>query len=177
MGAVAVTWALLGLTLILGTAIFRLTPIAIGAIGMDLNGLHWLLLIANLAFMLYSEGYRGFQKSFSPRVAARIRHLRDHPTPIRTVLAPLFCMGFFATTRRRLIGTYALTAMIVILIILVHQLEQPWRGALDVGVVAGLAWGLLSTLLLTARALTNREFDASPELSEPERGARTTLVP
>jgi len=45
--------------------------------------------------MLYSEGYKGFQKGYSPRVAARGHYLRDHSTLLRAILAPLFCMGFF----------------------------------------------------------------------------------
>jgi len=37
-------------------------------------------------------------------------------------------------------GVFAGTAAIVVLVLLVHRLEQPWRGIVDAGVVTGLTW-------------------------------------
>ena len=88
--------------------------------------------------MAYTEGYRGFQVSFSPRTAARIRHLRDRPVVAHAVLAPLFAMGFFRAARRTKLTTWVLTTSVVILIVLVQPLDQPWRGIVDSGVVAEL---------------------------------------
>ena len=55
-------------------------------------------------------------------------------------------MGYFSATRERLIAIYALTAGIVVLIVIVHMLPQPWRAVLDIGVVLGLTWGIVTTL-------------------------------
>ena len=82
-------WGLIGVTLLIGSAIYRLTPRALEAINMGLNGLQWAALIGFAIFMMIAEGYRGFQKKFSPRTAARVRYLRDHPNIVRTLLAPL----------------------------------------------------------------------------------------
>ena len=48
---------------------------------------------------------------------------------------------------RQLITTYGLTVAIVILIIVFHRLDQPWRGVLDAGVVVGLSWGIVTIVI------------------------------
>ena len=101
---------------------------------------------AILVFMAYVEGYRGFHLRFSPRVVARARWVASDPRPIRVVLLPLLCMGLFAATRRRLISSWALTAMILFFIVAVRTLPDPWRGLVDLGVVCGLTIGCLSML-------------------------------
>lgn len=163
-GWVGALWGFAGVALLLGYAIVRLTPLALEALRSPLTGLHWAALAVFVLFMAYSEGYRGFQKAFSPRVAARARYLRAHPTVLRVLLAPLFCMAYFDAPRRRRIASYALTIGVILLVILVQQLNQPWRGIVDAGVVIGLGWGLLATLLFTLQALTRPEFGVSPEV-------------
>ncbi len=116
--------------------------------------------------MAYAEGYRAFQQAFSPRVAARARYLRDHPNLMHSLLAPLFCMAYFHAQRRRQITSISVTAGIIILVILVRFLEQPWRGIIDGGVVVGLAWGLVSLVVFAYRALTAGTFPYSPEVPE-----------
>ena len=148
--------------LLLG-AILRLTPIALEAYREPLALGHWGLAGAFTLFMLYSEGYRGFQQRFSPRTAARIRYLRDRPDAVRSLLAPLFAMGFFHATRRTKIVAYGLTLGILFLVLVVQRVPQPWRGIVDTGVVLGLSWGVISFAGSTARALTRADFDASPE--------------
>ena len=61
--------------LLLGSAVYRLTPIALDALSSPLEWRHWTVLAAVLFFMAYAEGYRAFQLGFSPRVAARARYL------------------------------------------------------------------------------------------------------
>lgn len=149
---------------LLSIAIYRLGAVTLESLHFEYQWYHWALLGANVAFMCYVEGYRGFQLSFAPRFAARARHLRSHPTLIRIVLAPLFCMGYFETTRRRLVSVYLLTIGIVILVIAFHQISQPWRGVLDAGVVFGLFWGLVSLLGCSFTALGEADYPYSPEL-------------
>jgi NADH:ubiquinone oxidoreductase subunit K len=73
-------------------------------------------------------------------------------TPVRAILAPLFCMGFFHITRRRQIVTFCLSIGIILLIQVVHHFAQPWRGIVDAGVVLGLTWGIVSLTLYTVKA-------------------------
>ncbi len=131
-----------------------------------LNAYHWVALVFMVAFMGYSEGYRGFQLNFAPRFAARLLYLMRNPKPLHVLLAPLFCMGFFYSTRLRIISSMVLTVAIIILIIAVQYLQQPWRGILDFGVVVGLSWGILSVLYFSAAALLSDQFNHSAELPE-----------
>jgi hypothetical protein len=123
----------------------------------------WMALILWTLFMGIAEGYRGFQQRFSPRVAARARYLRDHPTLVRMLLAPLFCMGYFHANRRTQITSISLTAGIVVLVVLVSFCPQPWRGIIDCGVVVGLMWGMISLGCFAWKALRDADFDYSPE--------------
>ncbi len=151
-------WGLAGLLGLLLFAIARLTDVVVDGFDYDWRWQHLAVAVANAVFMAWSEGLRGFQRGFSPRVAARLRWLRDHPSTARVALAPLFAMGYFQASRRRMIGVYVLTAGIVVLIVAVHALPQPWRAALDVGVVIGLSWGIVSTLAFVHRAFTDADF-------------------
>lgn len=164
MGTFAATWGIVGICFILGNAIFRLSVISLESLSYSLAWYHWAIAIVWTGFMAFSEGYRGFQKGFSPRVAARIAYLKENPTPIRLVFAPLFCMGYFGIARRRQIITVVITLIIIGVVQLVHLLEQPWRGLIDFGVVIGLIWGLVSLLVFTYQAFTKDDFSHSPEM-------------
>jgi hypothetical protein len=160
-GVLAATWGMLGILLLLGHAIVRLTQIGIEALGFPLSWYHWVALAGWVVLMAYREGYAGFQQGFSPRVAARIAHLRAHPTMLRALLAPLFCIGFFHIERRKQFVVIGVTLMVVGFVIIARALPQPWRGIVDLGVVVGLLWGVISLVALTVRALGGR-LDASP---------------
>ena len=164
MGALAAAWGVSGVSFLLGWAIARLSAIAWRALAAPLNPGHWAALAAVVCAMAFFEGYRGFQRGFSPRVAARARHLSRHPTPLRTLLAPLFCIGYFGAPRARRIASIALSAGIVLLILAVGRLNQPWRGIVDAGVVVGLAWGLATLWIFTARAFSPKGLDHNPEV-------------
>ncbi|UCD25823.1 MAG: hypothetical protein JSW51_03515 [Gemmatimonadota bacterium] len=165
-GYVGAAWGVLGVSLLLAIASYRLARLAAIALDHALDWQHWAGSVIFTAFMLYSEGYRGFQLSFSPMVAARARYLRANPRLTHVVLAPAFCMGYFHATRARRIKSTLLTIMIVIFVVLVQRIEQPWRGIVDAGVVAGLAWGLVTLVVFCHQALSRREFRYSPETPE-----------
>lgn len=163
MRLIGTFWGLIGVSVLLGSAIYRLAPRAKEALDMGLSSLQWIVLIVFALFMMMAEGYRGFQKKFSPRTAARVRYLRDHPSLLRGLLAPFFCMGYFHATKKTQITAIVLTLGIIMLIILVSFCPQPWRGIIDFGVVLGLSWGLISFLIFCAKALTQENFSHSPE--------------
>lgn len=166
LGVLAAAWGFVGICMLFGSAIYRLGSMALDLSVQGFSWYHWVALALSILFMGFAEGYRGFQQNFSPRAAARIRYLADHVTPLRLILAPIFCMGFFHATRRRQIISCVLTAGILVLILLVRQLAQPWRGIIDVGVVLGLSWGIVSLAFFTLRAFTDPAFGHSPETPE-----------
>ena len=167
VGNLAGLWGIGGVVALLGSAIVRLSRMTAEAIGMGLGAADWLLLVVFTAFMVYSEGIRGFQRAFSPRVAARARHLRDHPRPHHVLLAPLFCMAFFHATPVRRRTTWILTTGIVCLVWFFRHIPQPLRGILDAGVVAGLVWGLATVVIFAIRAWIDDDFSADPALPVP----------
>jgi len=168
-GIIGALWAVVGFSLVLLFAIFRLGAISLDSLDHNFQWYHWLALLFCVLFMAYSEGYKGFQLKFSPRFAARCYHLRHQPTALHLALAPLFCMGFFHTTRARKIATFVLTFMILCFIQLAHFLPQPWRGILDFGVVTGLAWGLTSLYYFLLKAFSSAPFDHCAELPNSKK--------
>ena len=163
-GVIAAAWATIGLLLLLGLATWRLSLHAIEALQMSLSWKHWLIFITFLLFMAYSEGYKGFQKSFSPRFAARAKYLLYSNTLPQLLLAPLFCMGYFHASKRRMVVTYVLTIVIIIFILSFRLVPQPWRGLLDAGVVVGLTWGMVTSIIFCTKAFTDNQFNWDAEV-------------
>ncbi len=154
MNRVIATWGVLCVLALLGQAIARLTPMAIEPwLDGSLTITHQVLYVVAIVFMGYSEGYRGFQLRFSPRVVARAFWLGDNPTPLRVIFALPFCMSLFHSTKRQMTISYSIIVMIVLLVWGVRHLSQPWRGMVDAGVVVGLAWGSLAILAFYFQAL------------------------
>ena len=160
----AAVWGFVGVIAFLGSAVIPLYRNTLAVFENDLTLFQWLLLGLNIVFMSYSEGYRGFQKNFSPRVAARIRYLKDSADWRSGVFAPAFCMGYFGTNRRRQMSVILLTLGLIALISAVRLVPQPWRGIIDAGVVVGLTWGVVSLVVMVWLAFTSNDFDHSPEV-------------
>jgi hypothetical protein len=164
----AAGWGVFGVAGVIAFAIVRLTPYAVEAVAAGLTPLQWFALVANVGFMAWSEGYRGFQCKFSPRVAARALYLLLHPTPLRAILAPVFCVGYFHSARPGLMAAWICTLAIVGAVLLVQLLSQPWRGILDAGVVVGLRWGLATFIYMVYRTARYGRFLLSPQVPAAE---------
>jgi len=165
MGYVGALWGMTGVLMLLGFAILKIAPAIAEAFTLPLAWYHWLALLLNVAIAGYFKGYKAFQRSFSPRVAARAKYIQQNPTPVRVLLAPLFCMGYFDIIRRKQIVTYLMTLMMIGLIMSVRLLEQPWRGVVDVGIMLGLSWGFLSVLVYGSQALGSSSHDLTHFIS------------
>jgi hypothetical protein len=163
-GLIGAVWGVGGFSIILLDAINRLSKIAFHAFDSGLSGMQWVLVVVVVAAMAYMEGYRGFQKSFSPRSAARAYYLYRNPELLSILLAPLFCMGFFRATRRPLLVAWVGTAVIAMLIIALQMSAQPWRGIIDAGVVVGLSWGLTAFLVEVVRVFRTGVYPLAPEV-------------
>lgn len=151
---------------LLSQATWRLAPLAWEAMHSGLSTTQWILLGVWVAVMAHAEGYRGFHRRFSPRVAARAQHLAGGTTVVRAVFAPFFCMSLFGASRRGMIVARSLVTGIVGLVLLVRMLPQPWRGIVDAGVVVGLAIGATSVVYYVARAMTGAPPAIDPDLGE-----------
>src|SRR5215510_6200164 len=123
------SWGVLGVLALLGQALWRLTPIALEPLRAgSLGPLETVVYGAWVLVNAYAEGYRGFQRGFAPRAVVRAFHLGRHRRPLHVLLAPAFCMSLFHATRRRRIVAWAVLGTIVLLVTLVRQLDQPYRG-------------------------------------------------
>lgn len=164
IGRLALAFGVGGVLVLVIQPLFRLAPYAIEAIRGGLTGLQWVLLLAWVVINAHAEGWRGFHRRFSPRVVARAYYLGRHPRPAWVLLAPFFCMSLFHASRRGMIVARSLVVGIVVLVLLVRQLDQPWRGIVDAGVVAGLGLGALSLLYHLGRALLGHPPQVPPDL-------------
>lgn len=166
-------WAVLGVVAILVEPVTRLLPRALEPIqdgSLDRAGV--LAYVVSILFLAYSEGYRGFQLRFSPRVIVRALAVARRGGWLLIALAPLMAMGLIHANRRRLIGSWLLLVCIVTLIMLVSRLEQPWRGAVDAGVVVGLSWGTVAILVMMVQALRGHIPSIDPDLPDkPDKPA------
>ena len=158
-------WGITGVVALLLHAIVRLTPLALQPLrDGTLTAMHGVVLAVWVAVAAYTEGYRGFQKQFAPRVVARALHLSVHPRTLHVLLAPAFCMGLLHATRRRLIASWLLAVAIVGLVLALRTLAQPWRGVVDAGVLLALVWGLVAILAFTVRALRGHPMPVGPDV-------------
>lgn len=158
MGWVGAGWGVLGVVTILVSAVLRLAPIGFEPLAGEITVGLLVGYAVSVIFFAYTEGYRAFHLHFSPRVAARAHHLVEAPTPLRLVAAPLFCMGYFGATRRRMISSWAVTLGVVGIILAVKFVPQPWRGAIDLGVCIALLWGAAVIPYYFLRGVVTREF-------------------
>lgn len=175
MRKIAAFWAVFAVSSLLLNAVVRLAEHTWVALQMPLELWQYFLLLVNVVGMAYFEGYRGFQQAFSPRFAARAKYIAEHGRPLEMLLAPVFCFGFFGSTRKRKIVAFVITAMIVLLVLLVSQLPQPWRGIIDAGVVVGLLWGLGSLLFFVIKAFFSESFSHSAELGPSQQLIKDTV--
>lgn len=168
MPTLIATWGVALVVLLLAQAVARLLPYAIepwrdGSMSVGQQALY----VGFVIFNAYAEGYRGFQKRFSPRVVGRAFHLGEHPRPLHVLLALPFCMSLFHAQRRQRIVGWTFVIVLVLVIALVRQLPQPWRGIIDGGVVVGLGWGIGSVVWLWIRGVRGAPPPAT-DLPDPD---------
>ena len=99
-GLIGFIWGFVGVSLILLHGITCVYPYVVTLDFSKMFWYHYLSLIISIIFLGYAEGYKGFQLSFSPRVAQRLKLVFKNPSFVNVVLSPLFCMGFFGISKR-----------------------------------------------------------------------------
>lgn len=149
-------WGILGTIVFLCVAVVRLFPLAVEPLNGGMSPLQIAAYAASVIFMAYSEGYRGFQKAFSPRVVVRAYWVADNGGPVLTLLAPVVAFGLLHGTRKRLITSWSVVGGVALLVILVGRVAQPWRGIIDAGVVVGLTWGIIAIVVFWVHTALGR---------------------
>ena len=162
--SLSVVWAVVGVVLMLLFAIARLSVYAFAAWEFGLTLMQGLFLIIICIFMAYSEGYKGFYLNFSPRFAARVKYIYQSGSAVERLLSPLFCFGYFGTTRSKQIVSIMLTTALITLVLFMHYVPQPWRGIIDAGVVVGLSLGVLSIIVCVVKELAHSTYLHDPQV-------------
>ena len=135
-------WGVIGVIGIIASAAYKLTPRIVELNLYPFAIQQWLFLLVFTPYMAYAEGYKGFYLNLAPRVLARALYLREAGGPFLTLTAPLFCMGYFYATRKRMLTAWIVSGSIVLLVAIVSHIPQPWRGLIDIGVEVGLVVGI-----------------------------------
>ncbi len=148
----AAAWTLLGVSGLFASAVFRL-----GGRGVDtiLNGLapvQWAVLAALTFFMVYTEGVLTFQRRWVPKLIDRARAIRDEPILLQ-LLAPLYGLSLVGGPAKRVLRGWLGTTAIVVAVVAVRALPDPWRGVVDFAVAAALGWGLVCIARQAPRAI------------------------
>lgn len=156
MKAFGYYWGIIGVLAILLFAIARLSLRVVDMLNYSLNIWQWLGLILFAFYMAYAEGYKGFHLNFAPRVITRASIFLENNSfknALYVIFAPLLCMGYIHSTKKRKLISFVLTSAIIVLVLLVGRLPQPWRGIVDVGVVLGLFLGVSSIVYFWAQSI------------------------
>lgn len=173
----ASAWGSGGVAYILIKAILRILPIALepfvkggGEVVAPLTSFQLALYVGTSLWFAYVEGYKGFQKKFSPLVVSRSRTLVVGTSSyLHIFLAPLYSMGLFHATKKRVITSWSVTIGVAGIVAAVKRLPYPWRNIVDAGVVVGLTWGTLSIFFEFAQALMMGKSPSDPALPGSEK--------
>ena len=128
------------------------------------NGRGGSLYALSCAFFAYAEGYKGFHKKFAPLVVKRSFTLvigtRQGNNPLNYLLAPLYSMGLWGATSRRLKISWGVTLGVAGVVAMVKKLPPVPRAIIDAGVVVGLTIGSASILYHFAASLLTGKLPA-----------------
>jgi hypothetical protein len=156
LGVVAAGYGVTAQLALLLVAVVQLSRAAMRGLGAERSAWAWILAAATVVVLGYFQGYRGFQRRFSPLVAGRAVHLARNPRLWHAVAAPIYVCGLVHATRRRRVSTAILFTVMPLLAVTVARLPEPYRAAVDLGVACGLLWGALAIVVFTVRACAGR---------------------
>jgi hypothetical protein len=139
-GDIAFAWGVVGIAVLLGTAVLRLGARGMATVGAGLTGWQWLALAALTAVFVYGEGVRALQRKWVPWALERLGTLRQERRTWYLLLAPLHAMAFIGAPARTLARAWAGTVAIGFAVLIVSRFPDPWRGITDIAVASALAW-------------------------------------
>jgi hypothetical protein len=151
MGTLGSIWGVAGVLAVIAFAVLRLGLRAQNIFSYDLMWHQWAVLLLGSAILLYAKSFRVFRRRIAPRIAARAADIKKHPTTIKVIFAPFYCMGYFGSTRVAGLRMISVTLAMVVLILVVRYLPEPWRAILDFGIAVALAAGFFFILAESLR--------------------------
>jgi hypothetical protein len=145
-GSLAAAWTLLGVGGLFGSATYRLGSRGLATIQDGLRGGEWAALILLTVVFVYGEGFRALERRWVPGLVSRADYLRREGGTVLRLLAPLHGLALIGTVGRTRVRAWMGTTAIVLAVLLVRSLPEPWRGIVDFAVASALAWGLVAVL-------------------------------
>jgi hypothetical protein len=142
VGTAAALWALTGVGLLFGFAVFRLGRRGLETLQAGLDPGEWVALLALTAAFVIGEGRGALQLRWVPRLVRRAADLRGGARIHHRLLAPLYGMSLVGAPPATMLKAWGGTAAIVTAVIVVRAFPEPWRGITDLAVAAALLWGL-----------------------------------
>lgn len=141
-GRLTAGWALLGVTFLFGSAVYRLGRRGMATLLGGLDGFHLAALAALVVFFVYAEGVRAIQSRYAPYLLGRVSAVSREPRIVYRFLAPLYAMSLVGAAPANLARAWAGVSAVVVAILVLRVTPAPWRGIVDLAVAAALAWGL-----------------------------------
>lgn len=139
-------WALAGVAALFLEAIYNLGRRGIATVQAGLAPLEWAVLLLLTGAFVYGEGVRALQRKWVPRVLGRCAAVARERAWWLRLLAPLYAMGLVGGTAGTRFRASLGVAAVVVAVLVVRSLPEPWRGIIDLAVAAALLWGLVALL-------------------------------
>lgn len=136
-------WGAAGVCFLFVFAVLRLGTRGIGTIQGGLGGLEWAALITLTVIFAYGEGYRALVRQWVPGLFRRLGRLRKESNVVLRLLAPAYALALITPDGGQRLRAWLGTGAIVVAIIVVSRLPDPWRGIVDFAVAVALLIGLI----------------------------------
>jgi hypothetical protein len=142
-------WALVAIGVTFVEAIYRLASRALLTLERGLSTAETCALVVSVALFAYGEGYRALHRRFIPQLIVRASRLHPPDSGCLRVwlLGPLIVLSLIQAERSVQLRAWASIGLIVLAVLIVRALPEPWRGIVDAGVAVALAIGLGSLLV------------------------------
>ena len=138
-----------GVAAIFVEAIVQLGRRGVATMRAGLDPWEWVALVALSIAFLYGEGEQALARRWVPAVIARARAIDPATRFLHRALAPLYAMSLIGAPARVLVRAWTGVALIVMAVLIVRAMAEPWRGIVDFAVALALLRGLTAILWQT----------------------------
>lgn len=153
--SVAGHWALIGIALLLGKAVMRLGWRGWIVLSDGVTAFQGFVAVLLVGAFLYGEGMLALERRWVPSLLHRVDRLPDEGNRWNRLGAPLYAMSLIGAPAKTLVRAWAGVGAIVVAVLVVRALPDPWRAMIDLAVAAALAWGLLALVRAVVRSYSN----------------------
>jgi hypothetical protein len=162
MKGIIAIWGVLQVASVLVNSIGRMIPIAyLPFQRKDIQLYQWIIYLLFSSFMVFFQGYKGFQNKFAPLVVSRAMNLSQHLNIVNFLFAGPYCMGMFSASRKRIVISWGFVLGVTALAKFVKYLPYPYKSIVDGGVVLGLSYGTTALILCLISALLKGDANSS----------------